>query len=218
MLCEIDWELRDLIAPAHTALVVSAMQNDYCHSEGLIAKAGFSMKMTHEMAPRLAGLIAHAQEAGVKVVRIQYEMTEKLPHLPTLRKLKQLGISELITRPGTWGWQWFDEYPEFVPSEGDIVVRAPSFSAFTGTALDLILRGFGIRTLVFGGVTTNGAIEFTARTAFELNYHVVLVEDCAAAREEWLHRAAVWNFQKLYGNVISSDQLVKFWSANAERR
>lgn len=213
MLHEADWELKDLVAPTHTALVVSAMQNDYCHPDGPIAKAGFSMNMAHEMAPRLAALIREAHRVGVKVVRVRYEMTEAFPHLPTRRKLKQLGIEDLITRPGTWGWEWFDRYPEFVPGEGDVVVPAPSFSAFTGNTLDLILRGLGIRTLLFGGVTTNGAIEFSARTAFELNYHVVLVEDCAAAREEWMHRAAVWNFQKLYGNVITGDQLKTLWSA-----
>jgi ureidoacrylate peracid hydrolase len=215
MLHEIDWTFEELVSPKHTALLVIAMQNDYCKSQGLIPKAGFSNSMVLEMAPRLATLIRKAQAAGTLVIRPKYVMTEKLWHLPTRRKWRELALTRFVTLPDTWGGDWFEDYPEFTPSEQDIVVRTPSYSAFTGNELDLLLRGRGIRTLLLTGLTTNGAIEFTARTAFELNYHSVLVEDCAGAREKWLHEASLWNFEKLFGTVTRSNEVIEAWGGSS---
>jgi ureidoacrylate peracid hydrolase len=211
MLHEIDWTFEELVTPGHTALLVIAMQNDYCKSQGLIPKAGFSNSMVLEMAPRLVELIRAAHQVGVAVIRPKCVMTDMLRHLPTRRKWKELGVPKLVTQPGTWGEEWFEDYPEFTPGEKDIVVRAPSYSVFTGNELDLILRGRGIRTLLLTGLTTNGAIEFTARSAFELNYHSVLVEDCSAAREKWLHEASIWNFEKLFGTVTRGCEVIDAW-------
>jgi nicotinamidase-related amidase len=44
-----------------------------------------------------------------------------------------------------------------------------------------------------------------------LDYHVVLVEDCAAARVRVMHDAAIWNFKYLYGNVATSVEILDAW-------
>lgn len=44
---------------------------------------------------------------------------------------------------------------------------------FVGTDFDLMLRSNGIRTILIGGVATEGGVEGTARSARNLGYDIV---------------------------------------------
>ena len=66
--------------------------------------------------------------------------------------------------------------------EGDIVLEKPRFGAFSGTDLNLILRGKGIDTVIIGGIATNICCETTAREANHLEYKVIFLSDGTAAR------------------------------------
>ncbi|MEM0504911.1 MAG: cysteine hydrolase [Sulfolobales archaeon] len=52
---------------------------------------------------------------------------------------------------------------------------------FHGTNLDVILRYRGIKNVAIAGFLTNVCVESTARTAFDLNYKVIIIKDCTAA-------------------------------------
>ncbi len=74
---------------------------------------------------------------------------------------------------------------------GDIRVTKRNWSAFHGTELDLILRRRGVSTIVLAGIATNFGVESTARSAYELNYAVVVAEDACASPTAELHRVSV---------------------------
>jgi nicotinamidase-related amidase len=59
----------------------------------------------------------------------------------------------------------------------DLLLTKRQWGAFYGTELDQQLRRRGIRTILMGGVATNFGVESTARTAFDLGYELVFVED-----------------------------------------
>jgi nicotinamidase-related amidase len=73
------------------------------------------------------------------------------------------------------------EFAELVPEldrqPTDIVVTKLAWGAFTGTSLDLQLRRRGVTQIVLCGISTSIGVETTARTAFELGYHVTLAID-----------------------------------------
>ena len=77
--------------------------------------------------------------------------TDKLPTNP-----RELREPPAYTIPGTWGQQLVDK---LCPQPGDAKVDKHRSSAFVGTALDLILRSNGIRTVVVCGVITQGCVE-----------------------------------------------------------
>jgi nicotinamidase-related amidase len=60
---------------------------------------------------------------------------------------------------------------------GDIYLEKPRFGAFTGTDLELILRGKGIDTVIIGGIATNVCCETTAREANHREFKVVFLSD-----------------------------------------
>lgn len=101
-------------------------------------------------------------------------------------------------------------FERFVPNlrqAGDIVVLKHHWGAFTGTDLDLQLRRRGITTVVIAGIATNFGVESTARSAWELSYDVVIVEDACTSLGEGLHRFAIDHILPRLGRVIRSDDL-----------
>ncbi|WP_375394602.1 isochorismatase family protein [uncultured Sphingomonas sp.] len=77
--------------------------------------------------------------------------------------------------------------------DGDVVVLKHHWGAFTGTDLDLQLRRRGVKTIVLAGIATNMGVESTARSAWELGYDLVIVEDLCSARSAAQHAFAVEN-------------------------
>ena len=55
-------ELDELVNPAHAALLVVDMQNDFCDDRGSLAAGGADPSMIQAMAPRLLRLLAVARE------------------------------------------------------------------------------------------------------------------------------------------------------------
>ena len=49
--------MEDQIAPAHTALLVIDMQNDFCHPEGAFARRGLDISMVQAIVPTVQNLI-----------------------------------------------------------------------------------------------------------------------------------------------------------------
>src|SRR5690606_5669825 len=86
---------------------------------------------------------------------------------------------------------------------GDIVVTKPRYGAFHGTALELILRGRGVRTVVLTGVSTHVCVETTAREAFVRDYYTVVVSDGTAAYSQEEHEAALKIIDRFFGEVVS---------------
>jgi len=66
----------------------------------------------------------------------------------------------------------------------DIVMIKHRINAFYGTALEAILQTNDIQNLILCGVSTNLAVEGTARDAHDRNYHVIVAEDACGTTDE----------------------------------
>ena len=87
--------------------------------------------------------------------------------------------------------------------DGDSVVLKRHWGAFTGTDLDLRLRRRGVKTVVIAGIATNFGVESTARTAWELSYDVVIVEDACTSRSAALHDFAIRHILPQIARVVT---------------
>ncbi len=81
--------------------------------------------------------------------------------------------------------------PEIEVLPATVRITKRQMSAFFGTELDLQLRRRGCDTVVICGVATNLGVEATARTAFDLNYNVVLAADACGSVAPGLHEFAM---------------------------
>jgi ureidoacrylate peracid hydrolase len=71
-------------------------------------------------------------------------------------------------------------YPDLKPAPGEHVIKKHRYSGFYGTDLDMILREWGIDTVIVSGTTTENCCHATARDALFHNYRVVFLADATA--------------------------------------
>lgn len=79
-------------------------------------------------------------------------------------------------------------HPAVAPRPGDIVVTKLRVSAFTGSDLEVLLRGLEVRTLVLTGIATSGVVLSTLRQAADLDYQLVVLSDGCLDADQEVHR------------------------------
>lgn len=87
--------------------------------------------------------------------------------------------------------------PELNQQPGDITVTKRTFGAFLSTDLDAKLKAAGATQVVLTGVSTSSGVESTARSAFELGYHVAFVTDAMSDVAEAHDASVTYQFPKL---------------------
>ncbi len=207
--------LIEKVQASHTALIIVDMQNDFCATDGFVAKGGRDVSHVEQMAKRLPELIEHARRADVLVVfvRCAYSTDDN-------RYLSDVWLEQAARRQGSGytlapvcqeGTRGGDYYGDVRPVAGDIVVTKHRYSAFHGTDLEVILRSHGVRTVVLTGVSTHVCVETTAREAFVRDYYTVVVADGSAAYSQQEHENALKLIDRFFGEVTTIDQICQLW-------
>jgi ureidoacrylate peracid hydrolase len=199
---------------AETALLVVDMQNAYASPGGYLDLAGFDIEGAGAVVERVRTTVAAARAAGVLVVFLQNGWDSdyleaggpgspnywKSNALKTMRARPELA-GQLLAKGG-WDYQLVDGLK---PEAGDILIQKPRYSAFSGTALDLMLRARGIRNLVLCGIATNVCVESTLRDGFFLEYFGVLLADAThQAGPAFLQDATLYNVETFFGWVSTT--------------
>jgi nicotinamidase-related amidase len=190
-------ELAELVDPKYTALILVDMQCDFIEPDGLFGKQGINLSMYAGSRPRLAALLAAARATGTLVLHVQNTaLPRRMSDSPAYIRFnlrmheaaRRDGPPLRYTVPGTPGHEFARE---FAPLPDELVVRKYRSSGFWGTNLDMLLRSNGVKTVVFGGCTTEGCVESTARDAMFNDYYVVIAADCVASDDPAQHEASM---------------------------
>lgn len=97
---------------------------------------------------------------------------------------------------------------ELRPWPTERVINKITPSAFASSPIELILRTYGVTDLVFTGVSTNMCVEGTMRDAADRGFGCVLAEDAAGADSQAYHDATCAVLTRLYGHVLSTDEVL----------
>jgi ureidoacrylate peracid hydrolase len=209
--------LAEKIHPQVAALVLIDVQNDFCSPGGAFAKLGYDISMVQEMIPRLVKLVEEARKAGVPIIYVQSTYnTEPNLYLSEvwiehkLRRQAKMYVEQQVCKQGTWGWEYVKPLQKIPP---DAIIEKHRYDAFLHTNLELVLRTRKIKSLILAGATTNVCVETTARSAFLRDYYVVFTNDCTASHDPSQHGSTLFNIEKYFGIVVSSDQIIDSWHA-----
>jgi nicotinamidase-related amidase len=74
-----------------------------------------------------------------------------------------------------------------------------------------MLRSNSVRTVLIGGVATEGGVEGTARSARNLGYDVVILKDCVGSRSRELHELALKLMEQTHFDIASSGEVAALW-------
>lgn len=179
----------DAIDPRTTALLTIDLQNDFLHPEGAYGRAGQTAEAIAALPARIRPLADALRAAGGIYVSAQFTLVpgrggEPLisPHLKALRPF--LGKGDFA--PGSFGHSLVETL-----APADYTIEKVAYSAFYQTRLEFVLRFLGIRTLIVGGIVTNGGVASTIRDAHLRDIPTLLLSDGSAAFRADVHEATL---------------------------
>ncbi|MCW2932759.1 MAG: isochorismatase hydrolase [Actinomycetia bacterium] len=94
------------------------------------------------------------------------------------------------------------------PLEGEPVVTKRRVSAFSGSDLDVLLRGYGAGTLVMAGISTSGVVLSTLRQAADLDYRITVLADACADTDPEVHRVLTEKVFPRQAQVTTTDEWI----------
>ena len=197
-------ELKDIVAPKCTVLLVWDMQNDQAGSafnkEALIRNA--------------LPLIEAAAQAGVRTIYtrqtpflwkdeapvwIRRAMKDQKVDHPTKLRPRRL--------QGSFGWNIMQP---FKPGPYDMVIDKRRPTMFIGNEFETVVSNLGITTIVMIGCTTDGGVEATVREGFNRSYFMVIPRDCVGTYTEEGHNAALKRLER-FAETVDSKELMAIW-------
>jgi ureidoacrylate peracid hydrolase len=199
--------LEQKAAPANAALLVVDVQNDFVADGGFFDRIGADIKTIQRAIPSVVKLVDCAREAGVLVVFVQAIYDPQYLSAPMRERNLRCKLEMPRCLTGSWGADFY----ALRPRPGEPVVIKHRYSAFPNTELDELLKGRGIRSLLLSGVATDTCVESTGRDAYFIDYYVTLVADCCGAFREPDHLGALERFERDYGAVVSSAEIIATW-------
>lgn len=104
---------------------------------------------------------------------------------------------------------WTELVPELEKHPSDYLVSKQRVGAFHGTALDSYLRERGVTQVVLAGISTSSGVEATARSAYDLGYHVTLVLDAMTDMDADMHRHSVEKVFPKLGETDTAGNVLK---------
>ena len=192
-----------------TALLVIDMQNDLIKTTEEPFNAVTKMVKSKGVISNTAKVIMAARQAGMPIVFIGHvHRKDNADIFPTITDLMLQGLVPPLRAAmveGTPGAYFVDELK---PLPGDHIIWKRRSNAFYNSDLELMLRRWGIDTVIIAGVVTNGCVANTVRGAQERDMHVIVLSDCCAAMmpedDEFFNK----NVFPRAGRVRTSDEMV----------
>lgn len=149
-----------------------------------------------ETVEQIARLLAAFRASGHPV----FFSTGKVEPLAAARgrwKVRATTDSPLMLSPAA-----YEIWPALEPRADEPVIVKTYPSAFFGTTLASQLVYHRADTLIVVGTVTSGCVRGTCLDGFNLNYRVVVPEECVCDRGEVSHKVALFEIHMKYGDVI----------------
>lgn len=187
------------------ALIINECQRGVVGPGDCIFPALAGQVTERGILPRIAALAEAFRTRGLPVVHAP------IVHREDMADLRPNSLIGAVSRKGGRMKQGSPEAaytPELEPHPTDYVVeRTAGFIVFLGTSLDALLRRLDVQTVVLAGVSTNIAIPGNTIAAVELNYNVVIPEDCIAGTDPETHRVIVDEQLRMLARLTTAAEL-----------
>jgi nicotinamidase-related amidase len=100
---------------------------------------------------------------------------------------------------------------ELKPQPQDIVFQKRRPDGFVGTDFDLMLRSNSVRTILIGGVATEGGVEGTARSARNLRLRHRRPQRLRRLAQRELHDLALKLMEQTHFDIATAGEIAAIW-------
>ncbi|HEX6313118.1 MAG TPA: cysteine hydrolase [Acidimicrobiia bacterium] len=203
-------DLTELVAPAHTALVLQEVQNGVVGQQSALpalAAAGAAVGLIGHCAE----LARAARARGVPVIHCTAETRpDGLGANRNARLFLGVKKSPVPLTPGTPA---VEPCPEIGVDDRDLVLaRYHGLGPMTGTQLDSILRNQGVTTIVGVGVSLNVGMPNFAFDAVNRGYQFVVPTDAVAGFPAEYGAAVLEHTLSLVATLTTTGAVVDAWA------
>jgi nicotinamidase-related amidase len=200
--------------PSRTCLVVVDMMYATGHpefglgalltSQGRMGDAEYRFtRIAEKVLPNTLRLLAWAREHDMRRVFLTYGS-----EVVDYSDLSQQMVGVCSATNNRVGLREHDLLDELERRPDERVINKITPSAITSSPFELIMRTYGVDTLLFTGVSTNMCVEGTLRDSADRGFGCVLVDDACGADSEEYHEAACVVIQRLYGSILTTQQVI----------
>jgi nicotinamidase-related amidase len=203
-------DLGELVAPAHTALVLQEVQNGVVGSPSALPALADAAAAV-DLIANCARLARAARSFGMPVVHCTAETRDDGRGANRNARLFA-GVKKSPVRlsPGSAAVQVPDEIG--VAPEDIVLPRYHGLGPMTGTQLDSILRNLGATTIVGVGVSVNIGMTNLAFDAVNRGYQIVMPRDAIAGVPAEYAQAVVQNTLALVATISTTDAVLAAWT------
>jgi biuret amidohydrolase len=195
--------------PSETAIIVVDMQNDFV-AEG----AKLRSAQAAAMVPKLSATLDFCRTNGIRVIYTAHVHRRDGSDMGMFDDLYPPIADRSSLVDDTAGVEIFKA---LAPIAGEHVIKKHRYSGFFGTDLDIILRQWGIKTVIITGTTTENCCHATARDALFRDYQVVFLSDATgtfdypdigqgALSAEQVHKATLTILAFSTADVMTADE------------
>lgn len=186
-----------MIEPARAAFLLIDMQNGFIDGASPLCIAGAAATV-----PACAHALAAAREHGLAVFHVRRAYAADGSDVEAVRweAWAEGGRPLSSADPMSLACP-----SELAPAPGEPVVVKPSWSAFFGTDLDVLLRTRGIDTLVLAGTTTPNCVRSTAYDGLARGFNVAVLRDATSSRSPEAQEANLADMEAAGIQLIHTD-------------
>jgi nicotinamidase-related amidase len=203
-------DLAELVAPGHTAVVTSEVQNGVIGDAAPLAELGASARK--EAVGNIARMVRAARAAKVPVVHgLAWTRADGAGMSMNARLFAATRKIGVTMEPGSHAAAVLDEIGT---EPSDILLgRYHGLNPMAVTDLDAVLRNLGATTIVVAGVSVNVAIMNLVMDAVNHAYQVVLPRDAVAGVPKEYADMLIDNTLSLLATVTTTADVIAAWNA-----
>lgn len=183
--------LKEIVTPEHTALVVWDMQNFLIDS--IFNKA--------ELLQHLKSFLAAARSIRIPIIYTKITSLPEQYDTPwrTFMQMQRYNVDDPKKLPPfvKAGTPESEIYQEVSPAHEDVVLNKHTPSIFIGTHFEYMMRNRGINTILFTGIYTEIGVDSSARDASNRGFYTIVVADCASSPDKDLHESALKTLKRV---------------------
>ncbi len=154
---------------------------------------------------KVAKAISHARKLNIPVLYVVVGFRAGMPEISSNNKSFSAS-KEQLTNVSMEEWKRIDS--AVLPLEHEIVITKRRFSAFTGSDLEVVLRGLGIEHLVLTGISTGGVVLSTVREAADKDYRLTVLSDGCADIDPEVHRVLTTKIFPRQAEVMTIEEWI----------
>ena len=198
------------------ALLMIDFQRDFCAPGGYSDRFA-GLEWVRPIIAPARRLLEAARRAGVLVIHTREGYAPDLSDCSPAKLQRSRNAGSEIGARGPMGRLLIrgefghDIIDELTPAPGEIVVDKASYGAFCGTNLERMLRGRGVDTLFFAGVTADVCVHTTLREAYDRWFNCVYVADAISCFDPDIRRACEKMIEEeggIWGELSSVEKVI----------